>query len=430
MQNVSNKYKESMKSMNRNRGYIKATIGLVNSQAQNEIKLDNQTKTTIYSNNIAPFDGEEVTRIYATAEPGVAVLDGNAFFLPRTGTDYYNNGIVTTDVMGTITMMFANSHTIKGLTVNFGKCYPTEFDVITNNGTSHYRNADEVWTTEDVFTDITFITIEPIQMRYGQNRLRIYSLKCGLAKTFTNEEVMDYSSKEYVSPIVETIPSMDVMIKVDNQDQYYDPDNPDSAIQYMEVGQEVKVQFGYDVDGQGNIEWLPEQTTHLSKWSANSKDATFNATDRFALLTSEYYKGQYYANGISLYDLALLVLADAGITDSNEYFIDNFLKNTVTHNPLPITTHAECLQIIANAGRCVLSIDRQNRIHIQAAIAPTITISPNGKLDFSDIDSILDSDDGALTAKQYARLRLKASKYSGYKLTAYEYATQAKFKLK
>lgn len=362
-----------MKSLNRNRGYIKATIGLVNSRAQNEIKLDKQTKTVEYSNDIAPFDGEEVTRIYATAEPGIAVLDGNAFFLPRTGTDYYNNGIVTADIMGTVTMVLANSHTIKGLTVNFGKCYPTEFDVITNNGTTRYRNADEVWTTEDVFTDITFITIEPTQMRYGQNRLRIYSFKCGLAKTFTNEEVMDYSSKEYVSPIAETIPSMDVMIKVDNQDQYYDPDNPDSAIQYMGIGQEVKVQFGYDVDGQGNIEWLPEQTTYLSAWSANSREATFNATDRFALLTGQYYKGQYYENGITLYDLALLVLTDAGIIDNSEYFLDNFLKSTITHNPLPVATQAECLQIIANAGRCTLSIDRQNRIHIQSAITPTKT---------------------------------------------------------
>lgn len=419
-----------MKSLNRNRGYIKATIGLVNSRVQNEIKLDKQTKTVEYSNDIAPFDGEEVTRIYATAEPGIAVLDGNAFFLPRTGTDYYNNGIVTADIMGTVTMVLANSHTIKGLTVNFGKCYPTEFDVITNNGTTRYRNANEVWTTEDVFTDITFITIEPTQMRYGQNRLRIYSFKCGLAKTFTNEEVMDYSSKEYVSPIAETIPSMDVMIKVDNQDQYYDPDNPDSAIQYMGIGQEVKVQFGYDVDGQGNIEWLPEQTTYLSAWSANSREATFNATDRFTLLTGQYYKGQYYANGITLYDLALLVLTDAGIIDNSEYFLDNFLKSTITHNPLPVATQAECLQIIANAGRCTLSIDRQNRIHIQSAITPTETISSNGQLDFSDIDSVLHDDNGALTAKQYAMLRLTASRYDTYKLTAYEYATQAKFKLK
>lgn len=430
MQNVSNEYKESMKSMNRNRGYIKATIGLINSQAQNEIKLDNQTKTTIYSNNIAPFDGEEVSRIYATTEPGVAVLDGNAFFLPKTDTDYYNNGIVTADIMGAVTMVFANSHTIKGLTVNFGKCYPTEFDVITNNGTSHYRNADEVWTTEDVFTDITFITIEPAKMRCGQNRLRIYSLKCGLAKTFTNEEVMDYSSKEYVSPIAETIPSMDVMIKVDNQNQYYDPDDPDSAIQFMEIGQEIKVRFGYDIDGKNHIEWLPEQTTYLSTWSANSIEAAFNATDKFALLTGEYYKGQYYANGISLYDLALLVLTDAGITNDNEYFLDNYLKTVVTHNPLPVTSHGECLQIIANAGRCTLSIDRKNRIHIQSSVTPTVAVSSNGQLLFDDINNVLNDDDGALTAKQYAMLRLRASKYDAYKITAYEYATQAKFKLK
>ena len=223
---------------------------------------------------------------------------------------------------------------------------------------------------------------------------------------------------------------MDVMIKVDNQDQYYDPDNPDSAIQYMEIGQEVKVQFGYDVTGQGNIEWLPEQTTYLSAWSANSREATFNATDRFTLLTGQYYKGQYYENGITLYDLALLVLADAGITDSSNYFLDDFLKNTVTHNPLPVATHAECLQIIANAGRCTLSVDRHNRLHIQSAITPTKTISSNGQLDYSNIGSVLHDDDGALTAKQYAMLRLTASKYDTYQLTAYEYATQAKFKFK
>lgn len=430
MQNVSNEYKESMKSMNRNRGYIRATIGLINSQAQNEIKLDTQTKTVAYSNNIAPFDGEEVTRIYATAELGIAVLDGNTFFLPRTDTNYYNNGIVTADIVGSVTMTFTDLHTIKGLTVNFGKCYPTEFDVITNNGTTRYRNADKVWITEDIFTDITFITIEPTKMRYGQNRLRIYSFKCGLAKTFTNEEVMDYSSKEYVSPIAETIPSMDVMIKVDNQNQYYDTDNPDSAIQYMEIGQEVKVQFGYDVDGLGNIEWLPEQTTYLSAWSANSREATFNATDRFTLLTGQYYKGQYYANGINLYDLALLVLADAGITDDSEYFVDDFLKTTITHNPLPVTTHAECLQIIANAGRCTLSVDRQNRIHIQPAIRPTIRISSNGNLDFSNLEDILTDDDGFLTAKQYDLLMLRAKQYDSYKLTAYEYEVQAKYLLK
>lgn len=71
----------------------------------------------------------------------------------------------------------------------------------------------------------------------------------GIANTFTNEKVMGCSMKEYVSPISESIPSMDVSIKVDNQDLYYSVDNPESAIAYMEIGQEVKVTFGYDVTG-------------------------------------------------------------------------------------------------------------------------------------------------------------------------------------
>ena len=115
---------------------------------------------------------------------------------------------------------------------------------------------------------------------------------------------------------------------------------------------------------------------------------------------------------------------------NNFTYFDNFLKNTVTHNPLPVTTHAECLQIIANAGRCTLSVDRQNRIHIQLAIRPIIEISSNGSLDFSNLEDILTDDDMFLTAKQYDLLMLRAKQYDSYKLTAYEYETQAKHLLK
>lgn len=429
MQNVSNAYEESMKSINRNRGYIRATVGIINSEAQKNIVVDKATKTTAFSNLTAPFGGDE-TKIYATCEKGLSRLDSSLFFMPRSNSDYYNNGIVTQDIRGSVIFKFGDTEplTVKGLTVDFGWCYPTEFDIKTDSGTKHYRNVEQTWTTEDVFTDVTYIKITPTKMRYTYDRLRIYAFKCGLAKIFTNEEVTNYTSKDFVSSIAETIPSMDVSLKVDNQSGYYDPDNPDSAIQYMEIGQELKVQFGYDV-GQGNIEWLPEQTTYLSKWSADSREATFNATDRFVFLSETYYKGKVYENGISAYDLAVLVLTDAGLGE-DEYYIDNTLKNVTVHNPLPSVTHGECLQIIANLCRCTLSVDRQNRIHIQSAYTPGITATSNGAMPTTDISSILTDSDGRLTAKEYARLTLRAQRYDNYKLTALEYATQGKFLLK
>lgn len=57
--------------------------------------------------------------------------------------------------------------------------------------------------------------------------------------------------------------------------------------------------------------------------------------------------------------MALEVLESAGITDEREYYIDPYLKKIIVYNPLPVVSHAEALQIIANAGRCALREDRK-----------------------------------------------------------------------
>lgn len=66
---------------------------------------------------------------------------------------------------------------------------------------------------------------------------------------------------------------MDVSLTVDNQVLYYSPDNPESAIAYMEIRQEAKVSFGYDVTGNGNIEWFSETISYLNTWSSDHVQA-------------------------------------------------------------------------------------------------------------------------------------------------------------
>lgn len=100
-----------------------------------------------------------------------------------------------------------------------------------------YKNSSEKFVTEDSFDGTNYFWIKPKTMVNGKGRLRIGNMIFGIANTFTNEKVMGCSMKEYVSPISESIPSMDVSIKVDNQDLYYSVDNPESAIAYMEIGQ-------------------------------------------------------------------------------------------------------------------------------------------------------------------------------------------------
>ena len=393
MQLVSKEYKEAMQLPFRNRAYIRVSIGVVNSDAQNNAALDEETELTYYSDGKKPFDGYTVTKPYATAEQNFSKVDGSMYFLPKEtdGYRYYNNGIVTKDILGSVYISFGGlvGLDIKGLTIDFGECYPTQFIIQSDSGTKSYENDKQLFTTEDAFDGTSYFIITPITMIGGQDRMRIYQMMFGIANTFSNDKVINCSLKDYVSPISETIPSMDVSLTVDNQDLYYSPDNPESAIAYMEIGQEVKVAFGYDVTGNGDIEWLPETTTFLNTWSADDVQAKFTATDRFYQLTDTYYKGLYRESGITLYDLALDVLNDAGIEDEREFYLDPYLKRITVYNPIPAVKHSEALQIIANAGRCALYEDRANKIHLKASFVPDMEVSVNNKTDYSSIENLL-----------------------------------------
>lgn len=393
MQLVSEQYKESMKKPFRNRAYIRVSIGVVNSDAQNNAVLSEETELTYFSDSKKPFNGYTVSKVYATAEQNFSKVDGSMYFLPKEneGYSFYNQGIVTKDILGSISVSFGNQIglDIKGLTIDFGDSYPTEFKVQTDTGEKKYTNDKRLFTTEDSFDGTSYIKIIPATMLGGQCRMRIYQMTFGIANTFSNDKVMNCSLKDYVSPISESIPSMDVSLTIDNQDLYYSPDNPESAIAYMEIGQEVKVSFGYDVTGNGDIEWLPETTSYLNTWSADDVSAKFTSTDRFYQLTDTYYKGLYREDGITLYDLALDVLNDAGITDEREYYIDPYLKKIKVYNPLPAVKHSEALQIIANAGRCALYEDRSNKIHLKSSFVPDMRVSVNNKTDYSSITNLL-----------------------------------------
>lgn len=402
MQNVSKAYKESMKygfkgRGLRNRGYIRATIGVINSEAQRNVEVDKKTNFVYFSDTKKPFEGIEVDRVYATAEQDFSKVDGSMYFLPKqsSGLPYYNNGIVTSELLGTIYISFQGitGLDIKGLTIDWGECYPVDFSIENDENTRYYTgNNKRHWVTEDVFDGTSYLIIKPTKMVNGQGRLRIYQFSCGIINSFVNKDVLNFSLKEYVSSITDSIPSTDMSLTVDNQDLYYSPDNPESTLAYFEVGQKMKVAFGYDVTGNEDIEWLPEQTTYLKTWSADDTQAKFTATDKFDYMTDKYYKGLYRENGISLYDLAIDVLHDAGITDDRYYFVDPYLKDIKVKNPLPAVKHSEALQIIANAGRCSLFEDRERRIHIKASFIPDMEASCNGETEFSHIENVLQDD--------------------------------------
>lgn len=391
MQTASLEYKKTIRQLPRNRGYIRATIGIINQEAQNSASAK-ESKLAYFSNDTKPFEGNSVSRIYATAEKNFSKIDGTMYFLPEENSslNLYNNGLVSEDIAGVLYINFKEpaGFDIKGLMIEFGDSYPNMIEIEWDNGKNLYKNENGRFITEDVYEGVTFLKIIPVNM---ETRLRIFEITFGIAKTFTNESVLNYSLKEYVSPVSESIPSQDMVLEVDNQSLYYSVDNPESAFAFLETGQEIRVMFGYDITGNGTVEWLPENTCYLKEWKADDIKARFVATDRFDYITGYYYKGLYRENGISLYDLAIDVLNDAGIDDSKEYYLDPYLKNIIVYNPIPPVKSTEALQIIANAGRCILYQDRKKRIHMDSSFVPDMVISTDNKEEYSSVEKLLKS---------------------------------------
>lgn len=398
MQIVSEELKKDIRNTKkiRNRAYIKSYVGIINQDAQRNAMVDkNKSRVTYFSNVKSPFNADAADKIYATGEKDFSHVDGSMFFLPKEyKSNFYNNGIVSEKILGNVYVSFGKEKglDIKGLTINFGEYFPTEFTIEYDGGTKKYNNNSPIWTTEDVFLNVSFFDIKAIHIINEFGRLRIYEFSCGVVKSFSNDKVINCVLKETLSPISESIASKDLTLEIDNKDLYFDVDDENSAISFMETGQQIEIIYGYDVDGFGNIEWLEPQKYFLSNWKASDRLISFNATDRFALMDGKFYKGIYREQGISLYDLAIEVLNDAGIVSEKEYFLDPYLKNIVVYNPIPPLPHKEALQIIANAGRCKLYQGKDSKIYIKSDFVPQKVAESNDIVEFSNIQNVLKAD--------------------------------------
>lgn len=393
MYNVSEEYLDAMNHPIRNRSYMRIIIGLINLEAQMSAYISSQENYTQYSDLINIFTQMEIGNQYATYEKDFFRSDGSMYFLPRNASNISKNGLITNNIFDNPTNIeiiigYGNSD-IRGITIQFGECYPTKFSIILSTGEEFfYENTSSLFETEDIFLNTNSITIKITEMSISDNRVRIYGIKFGLGIEFNNEWIIDVKSNSSLSAIDESLPEVSTTINLKNDSQRFNVDNPDSEINFLESEQSVSVMYGYELDN-GEIEWFQLNSLKVSNWSADDTQASITSVDRFKYMTDNYYKGQYYEDGISLYDLAILVLSDAQI-ESSEYYIDTYLKNVIVHNPLPNVSHKEALQIIANAGRCILDIDRYGRIRMYSSFIPDYEVSSNGEEYYSDVSKLND----------------------------------------
>lgn len=181
MQKVSKEYKASMKDSLRERAYIMISFGVVNQEAQAKARVDSG-EFAYFSNPDNLFNEGTDDVVYATLEENFTRVDGSMYFLPRNkpGAMFYNTGLVgknlVSDGLYEVTInLHAAPTDFRGITINFGENYPTDFDFVTNTGQKvEFRDNDKaVFTTEEVLENVTTLTLVIHKMKNLRSRLRM-----------------------------------------------------------------------------------------------------------------------------------------------------------------------------------------------------------------------------------------------------------------
>lgn len=391
MQITSREYKTEQKGQLRNEQFIYVYLGVISREAQASAYANGTF--TEYSDPQSIFGNNTFEGYYATAEQNMARCDSSQFFIPRNSDSFALwQGLVTQDILGSVTFSFGEYKrlNIKGLTIDFGDYFPTRFSITNGQATYSYEYTNEFegeWTCEDEFLNSEFLKITALEMVGGQQRLRIKSILFGLGFVFDNSNILSTSWKAEVAHLSDTLPSKSFSFTIDNSSRKFSADNPHSFVAFLEEQQDVEFDFGRRLDD-GTIYRIPGGKLNLNTWSSNDTQAKFTAVGYMDYSTSTYNKGQYYPDGISLYDLAVQVCEDAGFTD---YMIDTYLKKIITHNPLPVEKHKCLLQLIANSAMAILRETREGKIEIKTSFEPDIvSISSNGHKDYSVLDYLVD----------------------------------------
>ena len=388
MQKVSQEWKDNQNELLVSESFIELSLKLTDPDAYEDATAEDNGKSHFSDN--ADYVVSEVDKNinpHATLERNLWVLDGSRKVLPA--SDYGENGFIGDRICGAsrtfdknpiISIHFSKVFTdlITGVSIVWSEVfgeYATDFIVTAYNDnepiaqTTISDNKEVGMTAYVDIINYNRITIEVLKWSLPYRRARVSEIQIGTNLVYRKNDLISYSHSQEVDPISSALPKSEISFSINNIDDSYDPTNLDSLAKYLIERQEVKVKYGYKLGDE--VEWIDSGTFYLSGWDApqNGLSAEFTARDLLEFMTGTYYQGTYYPNGISLYDLAEQVLIDAGLpldeTGSVKWVIDPKLKNIYTLAPLPIDTHANCLQMIANAGECVIYQDRGGLLHIE-----------------------------------------------------------------
>lgn len=398
MQIVSKAYKKHIRDQLRNRGYMMISFGVINQKAQAKARVgthDNYYPLTREGELYKIFSqtSEDLLSTYAALEEDFSPVDGSYLFPPRGNERANYTGIISENTIanGVFRLEINLGKTpfsFKGFTIDFGESYPKRIRLTTDAGkTIDGTLTSGLYKTEEVFTEVRTITITVLEMVKPQTRARIRSVLIGYGLLYTNTNIIDSSLDSYSSPIGAECPQIDFFVTLNNRNRYFDVDNPNSAINFLEIGQELKVLYGYQVGD--DIEWINGATLACSGWESDEHITRLKATDRFRKLDMIYEESDNGRPRQLTTTKIEKVLDSAGLI-SDDMGLDPWFKIKTPYitNPIPRVKVREALQLIANASRAILSIDRDGKLSLKTRFKPTISVHEQNIAKWGNVQNI------------------------------------------
>ena len=388
MQTVSENWKNAHKQTLLNESFVEVSLDIADPDALAD--ASSQDNGAVYISDTSEVVSEVDKNIvpYCTLEQNLWVLDGNRKSIPEdesgdsgyVGDALSDDQCVFSSKTPTLTVNFSRvfKNLIPGITITWGTAYDEfadSFVVTAYNGNTIVAEKEVIGNRSVkslVLVDIVNydrITIQVKKWCLPYHRARIEEVFVGMNKVCSKSDLFDYSHTQSVDPVSTSLPKMEIKFSIDNVDDEYNPFNEQGMAKYLMERQEVRSRYGLKMND-GSVEWIKGGRFYLSEWSAkqNGLTAEFTARDLLEFMSATY-KDNHNLSSRTLYNLAerVLLAAELPLNDDGtvKWVIDESLKSITTTAPLPEDTLANCLQLIANAGECVIYQDRGGTLHIE-----------------------------------------------------------------
>jgi hypothetical protein len=388
MQTVSENWKRAHRQTLLNESFVEVSLDIADPDALADVSSQDNGAVYISDSSMVASEVDKNVVPYCTLEQNLWVLDGGRKAIPV--SDYGDNGYVGdvlcndvcvfADRIPVITLNFSHifENLIPGITITWSPTYgefADSFVVTAYNGDAvvvHKEVTGNRSVKSLVMMDIVNydrITIMVTKWCLPCHRARIEEIFVGMNKVYPKTELFGYSHTQSVNPVSTSLPKAEIKFSINNVDDEYNPYNEQGLAKYLMERQEVKARYGMKLND-GSVEWINGGTFYLSEWYAeqNGLTADFTARDLLEFMFATYEEN-HDLSARTLYELAEKVLLAADLPLNNDgtvkWIIDESLKSITTTAPLPKDTLANCLQVIANAGECVLYQDRTGTLRIE-----------------------------------------------------------------